>query len=67
MVNDSNPFRSWLRKITNFRNKIRNSAYPVRVESLWILIAVVNGLHFSDKTSNYGLLKLVTGLGVFAG
>lgn len=59
-------FRTWRKKMTSVRMEIRNSAYPVRVESLWILVALVNGLHFADKAPHYGLTKFVTGLGFSA-
>lgn len=58
--------RLWRRKVSNFRMGIRNSAYPVRVESLWIVVVLVNGLHFADKTPHNGLTECVKGLGFFA-
>lgn len=59
-------FRSWRKKFTILRNEIRNSAYPAHVESLWILIALVIGLHFTDKTPRYGLMKWITGFSIVA-
>ncbi|KAG4077465.1 hypothetical protein HA402_002892 [Bradysia odoriphaga] len=62
----SSKSRSWDKKITNIRIAIRNDAYPVRIESLWFLIALVNGLHFADKTPRYSLTRYVTGCSYFA-
>lgn len=58
--------RLWRQKITLFRNKIRNSAYPGHVDSVWILIALVNGLHFAKKNSRYGLMNYLTEFSVIA-
>lgn len=54
----------WSRKITMFRNRIRNSAYPGRIQSLWMLIALVMGLHFAGKS--YGLMNYLAGYIVIA-
>ncbi|KAJ6642115.1 Carnitine O-palmitoyltransferase 1, liver isoform [Pseudolycoriella hygida] len=59
--------RTLRRKITTFKNFIRNIVYPVHVETLWVLIALVNGLHFADKIPSYGLVKWLTGFEMFAG
>lgn len=56
--------RLWRKKITDFRYKIRNSAYPGHIESIWIIIAVTIGLHFSGR--NYGLMKYLTGFTLIA-
>lgn len=58
--------RWWRKQITKFRSKIRNSAYPAHVESLWMLIVLVTGLHFADRNSPYGLMKYLTGFRVIA-
>lgn len=66
-VNDDKAmFRLWRKKITIIRNEIGNSAYPAHVESLWILTALVIGLHFTDKSPRYGLMKWITGFSVVA-
>lgn len=59
-------FRLWSKMITSIRNEIRNSAYPARIEILWILIALVTGLHFTEGNSDYDLIKYLTGFSAIA-
>lgn len=53
-------FRSWRQRIAMFRNTVRNSAYPAHIESLWILMATLVGLHFADINSTYGFMNYFT-------
>lgn len=49
----------YLRKLlTLFGRKVKDSAYPGHVESLWILITLVTGLHFAGIP--YGLMQYLS-------
>lgn len=39
--------RSWKKRIARARNGIRNGVYPAHLQSLWLVIAIGIGLHFS--------------------
>lgn len=42
-------WRPWKKRIARFRSKIRNGVYPAHLESFWIIILLVNAIHFSTN------------------
>lgn len=54
-------FVLWCKQIAMLGCKVRNSAYPAHVESLWIITAIILGLHFGGRSTSYGLIELITG------
>lgn len=39
--------RSWKKRIARFRNSIRDGVFPAHLQSLWLVIAIGLGLHFT--------------------
>lgn len=49
--------RSWKKRLARFKTKVRNGVYPAHVESLWIIMGLVMGLHFSQRAFPYDLVN----------
>lgn len=41
------------------QNSIRNGAYPAHLQSLWIIISIAFGLHFSGKKTPFDLANRI--------
>lgn len=42
-------WRSWKKRIARYRAKLRNGIYPAHWDTLWLLIVLVNAIHFSTR------------------
>ncbi|XP_055301856.1 carnitine O-palmitoyltransferase 1, liver isoform-like isoform X1 [Sitodiplosis mosellana] len=51
--------RSWKKRIGRLRNSIHNGAYPVHLQSLWIIISIAAVLHFSGKETTFDLANQI--------
>lgn len=49
--------RSWKKRIAHFKSKVRNGVYPAHVESLWLIMGLVMGVHFSQQAFPYDLVN----------
>ena len=45
--------------LSSFQNGIRNGAYPAHLQSLWIVISIAAGLHFSGKKTPFDLVEKI--------
>ncbi|KAL0280460.1 UNVERIFIED_CONTAM: hypothetical protein PYX00_001740 [Menopon gallinae] len=48
--------RSWKKRIARFKNSIKNGVYPASVQSFWVTVAVLMGLHLMGIHVPGGLL-----------
>jgi len=50
-------WRSWKKRFAKFRSGVRNGLYPAHLESLWVVLAIVLGLHFTVNKVPYNLVN----------
>ncbi|KAF2879155.1 hypothetical protein ILUMI_27007 [Ignelater luminosus] len=51
--------RSWKKRLARFQNSVHNGVYPGHLWSLWVLMSVVIGVHFSGRQVPYDLVAKV--------
>lgn len=51
--------KSWKKKMSHIKRKVRNSVYPAHLETLWISIAIVTALHFASQKVPFDLVNVV--------
>uniref|UniRef100_A0A0K8TTA0 carnitine O-palmitoyltransferase n=1 Tax=Tabanus bromius TaxID=304241 RepID=A0A0K8TTA0_TABBR len=51
--------RSWKKRVARARNGIRNGVYPAHLQSLWLVIAIALGLHFTSSHVPFNLVKRI--------
>ncbi|XP_068081222.1 carnitine O-palmitoyltransferase 1, liver isoform isoform X2 [Anabrus simplex] len=52
--------RSWKKRIARFKNSLKNGVYPAPMHSLWGIVAIFTGMHFSGhKTVSNIVNKIV--------
>ncbi|XP_049288808.1 carnitine O-palmitoyltransferase 1, liver isoform isoform X1 [Anopheles funestus] len=48
--------RSWKKRLARFRTGVRNGVYPAHLQSLWLVIAIAIGLHFTQRHVPFDLV-----------
>lgn len=49
--------RSWKKRLARFRTGVRNGVYPAHLQSLWLVIAIAIGLHFTHRHVPFDLVN----------
>uniref|UniRef100_T1E1Y6 carnitine O-palmitoyltransferase n=1 Tax=Psorophora albipes TaxID=869069 RepID=T1E1Y6_9DIPT len=49
--------RSWKKRMARFRSGVRNGVYPAHLQSLWLVIAIAIGLHFTQRQAPFNLVN----------
>uniref|UniRef100_A0A182SKJ0 carnitine O-palmitoyltransferase n=1 Tax=Anopheles maculatus TaxID=74869 RepID=A0A182SKJ0_9DIPT len=49
--------RSWKKRLARFRTGVRNGVYPAHLQSLWLVIAIAVGLHFTKRHVPFDLVN----------
>lgn len=49
--------RSWKKRFVQFKIKVRNGAYPVHLESLWVIMGFLLLAHFSATKVPFELVR----------
>lgn len=56
------PTKRSSRKMSRFTMRLRNTVYPVHLESFWVIFVLVMCVHFAGKTVPFDLANTVNGL-----
>ncbi|XP_031346630.1 carnitine O-palmitoyltransferase 1, liver isoform isoform X2 [Photinus pyralis] len=51
--------RSWKKRLARFQNSIHNGVYPGHLWTLWVLISITAGIHFSGFKVPYDLVTKI--------